>query len=203
MKLLSALAALLPLTAAFPSLNPRQAATVQITDVMALGPGCDPDSFTKSVSNSSTDATFGFDAYESSLGPGVAGEEREKHCQIFFTLRFPLGCTAATLSTTYHGFAALGDGATGVLAPSYNLSPGDLEVALPPPDFFEGAEWAEGDTYERTDDIVAKVQIGDEEHRDVQFVVRSRTLVQSTGEAEEGLITADDITVSIKDSKSC
>lgn len=202
MKLLSAFTALLPLATAFPRLSPRQSPAVQITSVTASGPGCEPDSFTSSISDSATDATLGFDAYQSAVGPGVDAADREKHCQIFLTLRFPVGCTSAEISTTYHGFAIIGEGAVGVVTPSYNLSPGELEVEVLP-DVFEGDKWEAGETYERTDEAVARVEIGDEGHRDVQFVVRSRSLVQAMGSGREGLVTTDDIIVAIKGAETC
>lgn len=203
MKLLSAFVALLPLTAAFPRLTPRQAPAVQITNLTAAGPGCEVNTFTSSISNSSADATLGFDAYQSALGPGVDTSEREKHCQIFLSLRFPVGCTFATVSTTYHGFATIGEGAMAAVIPSYNLSPGDLDVGELLPDFLEGPDLVGGDAYERSDEMVAMVEVGDEEHRDVQFVVRSRAFVQANDAGREGLITTDDITVAITDSEAC
>ena len=62
---------------AFPRLHPRQASQVQITNVTAAGPGCEPNSFTSSISNTSADATLGFDAYLSALDPGVRTSDRK------------------------------------------------------------------------------------------------------------------------------
>ena len=203
MKLLPALLSLLPLPAALPSLGARQEESVLITNVTAVGPGCSPDAFTRTLSNDSNVATLGFDAYQTALGAGVAAEDREKHCQIFYNLKFPLGCTAASIKTVHHGFATLGDGTTGVVMPSYNISPGELIHEEPLPSFFDGEAWAGGDTFERVDEVVAKVEVGDEEQRNVQFVVRSRAFVQATGEGQEGFVSSDDITVAITGLEAC
>lgn len=90
------------------------------------------------MSDVSDAAIFGFDAYQTALGAGVASEERDKHCQLFWNLRFPFGGTAASIETVYHGFAAIGEGATGVLMSSYDLSPGELIQEEPVPSFLMG-----------------------------------------------------------------
>ena len=203
MKLLSAFLPLFALATALSSLNPRQEASVQITNVTAVGPGCPPDAFTVTMSDDSDAATFGFNAYQTALGAGVPSEEREKHCQLVWNLRFPIGCTAGSIKTAYHGFATLGKGTTGVVMPSYNLSPGELIQEEPMPSFFDGGKWVDGDTFERVDEVVARVEVGDEKHRDVQFVVRSRAFLQTTAEGKEGFVSSDNITVSITKLEAC
>lgn len=203
MKIFSAFVALIPLGTALSPLEPRQEASVQITNVTAVGPGCPPNAFTVTMANDTDAATFGFNAYQTALGAGIDAEEREKHCQLFWNLRFPVGCTAASIKTVYHGSATLGEGTTGVLMPSYNLSPGELIHEEPVPSFFDGEEWLDGDTFERVDEVVAKVQVDDEEQRDVQFVVRSRSFLQTTGEGQEGSVSSDDITVTITGVEAC
>lgn len=197
MNLFGAALALLPLATA--SLNPRQAAGVEIVDTNPVGPGCPADTRRVAPSNSTTDAAVSFDRFESVLGEGTPDAERDVHCQIFVTLRFPQGCTATTLETTYRGKADVTAPATAVLAPSYRLTGGDLEVGEIGGTFIEGAE-----DFDRTDEVVARVEAegdGDE----LRFVVRSRAFIQVTGEEAggEGSVSFDDISVSIKSSESC
>ncbi|KAL2104736.1 hypothetical protein VUR80DRAFT_9755 [Thermomyces stellatus] len=203
MRLFPAIAALLPLAAA--NLHPRQARAVEIIDTNPVGPGCPANTLRKAPSNSTSDATVSFDAYESVLGAGTPNAERDVHCQIFVTLRFPQGCTAAAIETTYRGTATVSDGASGVVAPSYRLTGGELDVGENAPSFFEGAEFADGGEYEKTDEVVAKVEVDEDEGREVRFVVRSRTFIQTVGEegGAEGSITSDDIRVVVKSLESC
>ena len=204
MKLLSAVMALLPLATASLHLRQDTDSAVQVTDLNAVGPGCPAHGVRKDLkTNGTEDATVEFDTYESVLRAGAGDAQRDVHCQVFVTLKFPAGCTSATLSTTYRGRATVADGATGALAPSYRLQGGQLDVTIPEPTFFEGAEYKGGKDYERTDEVVAKVD--GEKEGEVQFVIRSRTFVQTTnGEgAGEGSVTSDDISVSVKSSEGC
>lgn len=196
MRLFPAVLALLPLATA--SLHARQDSGVEITETRLVGPGCPSDTLEKAPSNSTTDAAVSFDAYESVLRSGSPNSERDVHCQVFVTMRFPAGCTAATISTTYTGSASVSGGATAVVAPSYRLTGGTLDVGENAPTFIEGNE-----EYERVDDIAARVE--SDEEQELQFIVRSRSFIQTVGEegGGEGSVTADAISVAIKSSESC
>ncbi|SPO04337.1 uncharacterized protein DNG_07021 [Cephalotrichum gorgonifer] len=203
MKPISALLSLLPFLANATPLLPRQGPQAQITSITASGPGCAPGTFSTSIDPTSAIATFGFDAYQSAIGAGVPGSDREKHCELFLTVRFPLGCTTASVTTTSHGFAVLGAGTSGVVATGYNISPGNLSNGNPPSKTLSGAQWADGDVYQKEDQNVARVQINGEGQRDVQFVVRSRVFVTGSGSNPEGLVTTDDIVVAITGLQTC
>ncbi|SPO06545.1 uncharacterized protein DNG_09235 [Cephalotrichum gorgonifer] len=203
MKSTQILLTLLPLLARATSLTPRQAPSVEITSVSVAGVGCEPDTFNTSISEDGSAATFSFSTYESAIGASVAAEDREKHCQLFVKARFPVGCTSASISTTYHGSATLDSEAAGVLAPDYVISSGELTDKTPQASFLSGSKFKSGDGFERVDETEAKVTVDKEENQEVEFVVRSRTFIETTASGQEATVTADDVTVKITDLKAC
>ncbi|PKS08514.1 hypothetical protein jhhlp_004899 [Lomentospora prolificans] len=187
-----------------PSLLSRQSdSQVRITAVTTTGDGCPAGSFSTNINAAGTVATLGFDAYQSFVGPGTSGSDREKHCELFVTLRYPLGCTAASLTTTYHGFATLQPGVSGVVASTYNLSPGSLTNGNPASTVLSGVQWANGDVYTRNDVTSARVSVSSQQQRDVSFVIRNRLLLTAGSSSQEGAITADDVTLTVTGQSAC
>ncbi|KAK1764281.1 hypothetical protein QBC33DRAFT_547672 [Phialemonium atrogriseum] len=200
MKFLSAL--LLPaLALAAPtSLDPRQAGQIQITSVTASGAGCPQGSFSTSISPDGTVITFGFDSYQTLVGPQT--NQREEDCNIFLGLRFPVGCSSASISTTYHGFAQIDSGVTGTLQASYNLSPGSLTGSTPTTTF-TSASWGGGGVYTKQDTLTAKATINSPNQQNVNFEIRNRAILQASNSAVSGTLTVDDTTITITQIKKC
>lgn len=193
------------LTLASPApLTPRQSdSQVRITAITTTGDGCPSGTYSSSINEAGTVLTLGFDTYQSAVGPGVPGPDREKHCELFVTLRYPVGCTTASLTTTYHGFAILQQGVSGVVASTYNLSPGSLTNGNPSSTVLSGAQWVDGDVYTRNDVVAARAPVVSQQQRDVSFVVRNRVLLTAGDSSQEGVVTADDVTLSITGQASC
>lgn len=197
MKLLLA-TLLLPLsTLCAPTFSPirfRQSAQIQITSFSAAGPGCPQGTISSSISDDGTTLTLGFDAYQTDVGPGVSDSPRELNCDIFATLRYPLGCTSASVRTTYHGFAELDEGVRGTFPAAYTLSPGEATGTSPLPATFSGAP---GFVYTKLDEVRVKENIRNQNQRDVSLAVRTRVFLQAANETVSGTLTVDDATIAV------
>jgi hypothetical protein len=185
-----------------PSQRARDAQQVQVTSISVSGSGCPQGTITTDISPEGTVLTLGFDSYQTAVGPGVRGSDREKNCDVFITLRYPLGCTSTTVSTTYHGFAQLEDGVEGSFPATYSLSPGFVSGG-PPATTFSAGEWGTGGVYTKLDEVAVKEDIRHANQRDVSFVIRNRIRLNAAGSDLSGTLTVDDATVIISDEKSC
>ncbi|KAL1848002.1 hypothetical protein VTK73DRAFT_10215 [Phialemonium thermophilum] len=188
---------LTPLVGAIPVRDPRQSSQIQITGVSTSGSGCPQGSVSTNISPDGSVLTLGFDSYQTLVGPGASGSDREKNCDVFLTLRFPVGvCTAATLSITYHGFAEIESDVAGSLAASYTLSPGS-GGGNPPATTFTASNWSGGGVYTRQDAVSASATIQNPNQRDVSLAVRTRLILSASNSGASGTLTADDATVAI------
>jgi hypothetical protein len=119
------------LSAAVPANTPRQANPIRITSISASGSGCPAGTFTADISPDNVTATLGFNEYQTYVGPGIPGSDRERNCDVFFTLRYPIGCFSAVFNIKYHGFAQIENTVSGTLSASYSLSPGSVSPSSP------------------------------------------------------------------------
>ncbi|KAH9861442.1 hypothetical protein J1614_011188 [Plenodomus biglobosus] len=66
--------------------------------------------------------TYGFDQFQTYIGPGTVPADRSKNCQIHLNLQYPGGFQYAVVDATYHGFARLDEGVTGTFITTYYFS---------------------------------------------------------------------------------
>jgi hypothetical protein len=66
--------------------------------------------------------TYGFDQFQTYIGPGTAPSDRSKNCQLHLNLKYPGGFQYAVLDATYHGWARLDEGVTGSFITTYYFS---------------------------------------------------------------------------------
>lgn len=66
--------------------------------------------------------TFGFDSFQTYIGPGTTQADRSKNCQIHLNLKYPGGFQFAVVESTYHGYAQLDAGVTGNFFSTYFFS---------------------------------------------------------------------------------
>lgn len=71
--------------------------------------------------------TFGFDEFNTYLGPGFAATDKTKSCLIPAKLSYPRGYTFEVVDATYHGFARLDVGMTASMRSLYTIT-GDAGV---------------------------------------------------------------------------
>ncbi|KAK3360644.1 hypothetical protein B0T25DRAFT_496618 [Lasiosphaeria hispida] len=203
MRYLSLLSLIPTLAIAGPT--PRQATSQRalIISATSSGPGCPSGTITTDLTTDSQTITVGFDAYQVIVGPGAPQNEREKHCDVTVRLNFPVGCTAATIKTTYHGFAQLEGGVTGIFAPQYSLSPGQLTGGNPPSAVISSAGFSNGNVYTKEDITPARVNVASVNQQNVNLVLRTRLFLQASNQTVSGTLSSDDATISITQQARC
>jgi hypothetical protein len=72
--------------------------------------------------NTSQVITYGFDQFQTYIGPGTTPADRSKNCQLHLNLKYPGGFQYAVVDATYHGWARLDDGVTGSFITTYYFS---------------------------------------------------------------------------------
>ncbi|KAI1109490.1 hypothetical protein F5Y14DRAFT_455928, partial [Nemania sp. NC0429] len=65
--------------------------TIIITSVSASGNGCPQGSVTTTLSPDREVVTFGFDKFQTYIGPGTVPADRTKNCQLHLNLKYPGG----------------------------------------------------------------------------------------------------------------
>jgi hypothetical protein len=147
-------AILLPVLALANPLGNRQTPATppvdQITIISAQssGNGCpqgsvsntlSPDKTVSSLSclssydaNSAKIVTFGFDSFQTYIGPTAAQADKTKQCQLHLSLQYPGGFQYSVVDATYHGWARLDPGVTGTFISSYFFSQAASQTVRPP-----------------------------------------------------------------------
>lgn len=83
----------------------RRANNITVELGQITGSGCPLGTVSASFSADRTVLTFGFDEFDTYLGPGYSPRDRTKDCTIPVKLRYPLGSSFEVVDAVYHGFA--------------------------------------------------------------------------------------------------
>ncbi|KAK0613992.1 hypothetical protein B0T14DRAFT_291411 [Immersiella caudata] len=205
MKSLTAL--FLPLLAAASPLITRQTAPsepAQLISFSATGSGCPSGTFTTSLDDEGTVITYGFTDYQVEVGLGAPSSQREKQCDIVLRYQFPIGCTKATLKSTYHGYIQLDSGVTGTFNSQYSLSPGQLTGGSPGAVTVTSAQYGgAGNPFLKDDFTEARVQVNSANQRVVTFTLRNRILLQSNSQSVSGFMDESDVTIAVLNQQVC
>lgn len=108
------------------------------------GNGCPQGTVSTSFSSDKTVVTFGFDAFQTYIGPGTVVADRTKNCQLHLTLNYPGGFQFAVLDSTYHGYAQLDTGVTGTFLSTYYFSQDASATTTTRTSISGGGLWAAG-----------------------------------------------------------
>lgn len=189
-------------------ISPRQVnAPARIAAATISGTGCQPNTYTTQFSPSGDAFTLGLDSYQAFIGPGTSASDRDRQCDLVLDINYPPGCTLATLSTTYHGFAQLETSVTGTFTSQYSISPGNLSGEGSAPGSVtvnSNAFGGNGNVYTKVDDpIVARVSFAGSNRRTGTFTVRTRIFMNAGQSSRSGLLTQDDVTVAIVSQGRC
>jgi len=193
-----------PLTLNLPHQS-RQTTPAQILSVTAAGPGCPAGSYSPELSADAKSINVGFDSYITAVGAGAGPEERERYCDLTFRIQFPLGCSTASLQSTYHGFAQLDAGVTGTFSSQYSISPGQvLTGGNPNPVTISSAGFGgAGNVYAKEDVAGVRVNAGSANQRVVSYTVRTRLRLQQGQSSQVGFFSDDDLTLAITAQGTC
>lgn len=77
---------------------------------------------TTTLTNPKQVITWGFDQFQTYIGPGTKASDKSKNCQLHLNLAYPGGFQYAVVDATYHGWARMDEGVTGSFITTYYFS---------------------------------------------------------------------------------
>lgn len=120
---------------------------ITITQASFSGNGCPQGTVSTSFSADKTLVTFGFDAFQTYIGPGTAVADHSKNCQLHLTLNYPGGFQYSVVDSTYHGYAQMDAGVTGTFYSTYYFSQDASATTTTHTSLTGGGIWATGQVY--------------------------------------------------------
>ncbi|KAI0874016.1 hypothetical protein GGS24DRAFT_362196 [Hypoxylon argillaceum] len=171
--------------------------TIQITSVSASGNGCPQGTVSTELSPDRQVVTFGFDAFQTYIGPGTSVADRTKNCQLHLNLKYPGGFQFAVVESTYHGYAQLEKGVTGTFYSTYYFSQSPADTTTTQTSISGGGLWEFGDVYTKQDLVPTASVIWSPCGATGILNVNNRIALVATNTSAYGTISDDDATVAL------
>ncbi|KAI1334660.1 hypothetical protein F5Y15DRAFT_420591 [Xylariaceae sp. FL0016] len=171
------------------------ASEIQIQSASASGNGCPQGTVTTNISPDKTVITFGFDGFQTYIGPGTKPSDKTKNCQLHLGLAYPGGFQFAVVQSTYHGYAQLEQGVTGAFYSTYYFSQDAAATTTTQTSITGGSTWANGDVYTKQDQIPTASVIWSPCGASGILNVNNRIALTSSNSSASGQISDDDATV--------
>ncbi|CAJ2504567.1 Uu.00g119610.m01.CDS01 [Anthostomella pinea] len=168
---------------------------IQIVSVSASGNGCPQGTVTTDMSDDRTIVTFGFDAFQTYIGPGTTVADKSKNCQLHLSLSYPGGFQYSVVESTYHGYAQLETGVTGTFYSTYYFSQDAAATTTTETSIEGGSEWEGGDVYTKQDQVPTASVIWSPCGASGILNVNNRIALTSNDTTASGQISDDDATV--------
>lgn len=169
--------------------------SIQIQSVSFSGNGCPQGTVSTSISPDKTVITFGFDRFQTYIGPGVSPSEKSKNCQLHLNLKYPGGFQFSIVESTYHGYAQLEKGVTGTFYSTYYFSQDASATTTTQTSISGGGIWEQGQVYTKADKIPTASYIFSPCGANGILNVNNRIALTSTNSSASGSVTDDDATV--------
>jgi len=169
---------------------------VTISSVSFSGNGCPQNSVSTSISTDKTVVTFGFDSFQTYIGPGTSVSDHTKNCQLHLNLLYPSGFTFAVVDATYHGYAQLDSGVSGTFLSTYYFSQDASATATTQTTITGGGVWANGQVYTKDDQVPTASFIWSPCGANGILNVNNRIALSSSSSSASGEVTDDDATIS-------
>ncbi|KAF2748080.1 hypothetical protein M011DRAFT_442391 [Sporormia fimetaria CBS 119925] len=189
---------LLPALALANPLPQKQApddAQITIVDTSYSGNGCPQGSVSTSTSSDKTVITYGFDAFQTYIGPGTVPADRTKNCAIHLNLKYPGGFQYAVVDATYHGFARLDPGVTGTFLTTYFFSQEAYKTSTTRYSVQGSEKLALGEVYTKNDKIETTATIWSPCGGEGILNINNRLSLTSSNSKASGELSNDDATV--------
>ncbi|KAF2656397.1 hypothetical protein K491DRAFT_744627 [Lophiostoma macrostomum CBS 122681] len=148
--LLPVLAVATPLPQTGTEPDPNQ---ITIIDTAYSGNGCPQGSVSTSTSPDRTVITYGFDQFQTYVGPSTVQADHSKNCQLHLNLKYPGGFQYAVVEATYHGWARMDTGVTGQFVTSYYFSQDASKTSTTKTSFSGGGDLLNGQVYTKSDKV--------------------------------------------------
>ncbi|KAL0937098.1 uncharacterized protein CTRU02_206829 [Colletotrichum truncatum] len=168
---------------------------IQIVSASFSGSGCPQGSVSTTISPDRTVITFGFDRFQTYIGPGLPVAERTKNCALHLSLKYPGGFQFAVVESTYHGYAQLEEGVTGAFFSTYFFSQDAGSTTTTQTSITGGGIWLDGQVYTKQDSIPTASLIWAPCGATGILNINNRIALTSKNPKAYGSITDDDATV--------
>ncbi|KAI0161965.1 hypothetical protein GGR57DRAFT_307682 [Xylariaceae sp. FL1272] len=168
---------------------------IAIVSVSASGNGCPQGTVTTDLSPDRSLVTFGFDAFQTYIGPGTSIADRTKNCQLHLNLKYPGGFQYSVVESTYHGYAQLEKGVTGTFYSTYYFSQDAAATTTTETSITGGDVWEFGDVYTKQDQVPTASVIWSPCGASGILNVNNRIALTSSNSSASGQISDDDATV--------
>ncbi|CAN8100707.1 unnamed protein product [Discula destructiva] len=159
------------------------------------GSGCPQGTVSTSVSSDKTVITFGFDSFQTYIGPGTLVSDRSKNCQLHLTLNYPGGFQYSVVDSTYHGYAQMDTGVSANFLSTYYFSQDASATTTTRAMLTGGGAWAAGQVYTKQDTVPTASIIWAPCGAQGILNVNNRIALTSTNSSASGQVTDDDATV--------
>ncbi|KAH6643455.1 hypothetical protein BKA67DRAFT_528026 [Truncatella angustata] len=168
---------------------------IQIVSTSNSGNGCPQGTVTTDLSPDRTVVTFGFDGFQTYIGPGFTAADKTKNCQLHLNLKYPGGFQFAIVESTYHGFAQLDKGVTGTFYSTYFFSQDAGATTTTQASIAGGGVWANGQVYTKQDQVPTASTIWSPCGQTGILNINNRIALTSSNATATGQISDDDATV--------
>ena len=139
--------------------------------------------------------TFGFDKFQTYIGPGYDPTTKTKNSQLHLNLKYPGGFQFSVLDSTYHGYAQLDAGVTGSFYSTYYFSQDASATTTTQTSITGGGQWAQGQVYTKHDQVPSASFIYSPCGANGILNVNNRISLTSSNSQATGEVTDDDATV--------
>ncbi|KAF2272355.1 uncharacterized protein EI97DRAFT_385884 [Westerdykella ornata] len=191
-------ALLLPVLAAanpLPQASKPDPAQITIVDTSYSGNGCPQGSVSTTTSQDKTVITYGFDKFQTYIGPGTSPSDKSKNCALHLNLRYPGGFQYAVVDATYHGFARLDPGVTGTFLTTYFFSQDASKTSTTRYSIKGTEKLALGEVYTKTDQVETTATVWSPCGTNGILNINNRISLTSTDSKASGELSNDDATV--------
>jgi hypothetical protein len=168
---------------------------IQIQSATFSGNGCPQGTVSTSISPDKTVVTFGFDGFQTYIGPSVPANQKTKNCQLHLSLKYPGGFQFSVVESTYHGYAQLDPGVTGTFYSTYYFSQDASATTTTQTSIQGGGVWAQGQVYTKNDKIPTASFIFSPCGANGILNINNRIALTTTNNTASGEITDDDATI--------
>jgi len=183
------------LAAAYPQATAPSADLITIGATSYSGSGCPQGSVSTSPSDDKTVITYGFDSFQTYIGPGTKASDKSKNCQLHLNLKYPGGFQYAVLEATYHGWARLDAGVTGSFVTTYYFSQDASKTQTTRTNFNGGGALLNGQVYTKNDQVETTATIWSPCGGNGILNVNNRIALTSSNSTAAGELSNDDATV--------
>ncbi|KAG9190318.1 hypothetical protein G6011_08406 [Alternaria panax] len=163
---------------------------ITIVDTTYSGNGCPQGSVSTSTSTDKTVVTYGFDAFQTYIGP-----DRSKNCQLHLNLKYPGGFQYAVVDATYHGWARLDEGVTGSFITTYYFSQDAGKTQTTRMAAVGGGNLLNGQVYTKQDSVETTATIWSPCGQNGILNVNNRIALANKKADQAGEMSNDDATV--------